>query len=159
MPLEQTRSSWNGLQSADAKGNVRQANVKMLNLHLSPAWNAREAVRSLPYLLFSIMCECVGFVCLWVHVCVVCVWVCVCVGCVRVGVCVWVFKLTPSMLHYKVTLHALQFIFTIQLHAFTLMYIFFNFVYLGQVFFRFSNLQPIALFYLPTQLLTNELIC
>ena len=39
------------------------------------------------------------------------------------------------------------------------MYNFFSFVYLGQVFFRFSIPVPIALFYLSTQLLTDELIC
>ena len=38
------------------------------------------------------------------------------------------------------------------------MYNFRSFVYLGQVFFKFSNLVPIALFYLSTQLLTYEQI-
>jgi len=38
------------------------------------------------------------------------------------------------------------------------MYNFLSFVYLGQVSFKFSNLLPIALFCLSTQLLTYELI-
>jgi len=38
------------------------------------------------------------------------------------------------------------------------MYNFLSFVYLGQVFIRFSNLVPIALFCFSTQLLTYELI-
>ena len=38
------------------------------------------------------------------------------------------------------------------------MYNFLSLVYLGQVFFRFSDLVPIALFCLSTQLLTYELI-
>ena len=42
--------------------------------------------------------------------------------------------------------------------CFALMYNFPSFVYLGQVFFKFSNLVPIALFCLSTQLLTYELI-